>query len=347
MGDLLTKEDECTFLSYKEPLVQFLLDETNKFNGGNLIDQKDLQALVGDNPNDQDNCICNFVIDAYFDRIRKDSASRGIKAKAIECKKFDNSVAKTLASTLSFSILEQDAVIVPCNAAQHWTLLVVLPPSNEMFVLDNMATTNVKPTSLKVVHKIQQDIAQQSNNYDCGVYVCAYARSLLLQSPMPSDCRRFRLHILFELHRGTAQPFDVNSSPVVGEYYAMEYERKKQVTFYIGRAVGNSSTAPEPRLPQLKKVIQSGSSGSGHKFAILNYYYHYHKKGQREWLGIAPVRNFHREDEEGELSSEEDEPVYVELYMDKPLTSKEWLRNTTRKKHFQERLDKIIHRETW
>ena len=149
-------------------------------------------------------------------------------------------------------LLEQKFVLVHCNpgTTKHCTLLVLKPQEKEIFVLDSKATTQVKPSATCAIEKMwsimqeiepnldvndwsfsantAQDIPQQPNAYNCGAYVCAYARCLLLESSMLSDVPSFRKYIALELPQGTILPSNNSSSPQVGHYYAVEYQRNKK-----------------------------------------------------------------------------------------------------------------------
>ena len=158
-------------------------------------------------------------------------------------------------------LLEQDIVLVPLNpgVSKHWSLLVVKPKEKEMFVLDSLAASFVKPSTKNAILKMRdllqeidpkldpeewhfstntpQDIPQQSNSYDCGAFVCAYARCLLLKSSLPGDFTSFRKHMVLELHGSKIQGFDELPTPQEGKYYAIEYQKS---LFYIGRALQTS-----------------------------------------------------------------------------------------------------------
>ena len=82
-----------------------------------------------------------------------------------------------------------------------------------------------------------QDILQQSNSYDCGAFVCAYTRCLLLKSSLPGDFTSFRKQVVLELHSSKIQGFDELPTPQEGKYYATEYQKS---LFYIGRALQTS-----------------------------------------------------------------------------------------------------------
>lgn len=70
------------------------------------------------------------------------------------------------------------------------------------------------------------------------MFVCAYARNLALQSPVPcqTSVRSFRSVIILELHNKAMYDF-TEASPQVGLYYAVEYGK----SYYIGRALGSPS----------------------------------------------------------------------------------------------------------
>lgn len=201
VASLMSKEEVCVFPSYKEPLLQYLLEYTTKFSGGALINQEDLKALVGGNARDEDNYLSAFVIDAYLERLANDCTSAGTKAQSIATKIFQRSVHP------SFSVMNQDVVFVPLLsrgiASNHWTLLVVKPGDQEIIVLDSSAINQVKASAQKAVYQMcdlltkadpnldlgqwrfstnaGHQIPQQPNGYDCGAYVCAYARCLVLK----------------------------------------------------------------------------------------------------------------------------------------------------------------------
>jgi len=75
--------------------------------------------------------------------------------------------------------------------------------------LDSKAASFTKPSTINVVAKMWRilqeidnridanewlfatntlkDVRQQQNNYDCGVFLCFFARSMVLQSAVPSN----------------------------------------------------------------------------------------------------------------------------------------------------------------
>jgi hypothetical protein len=78
------------------------------------------------------------------------------------------------------------------------------------------------------------EIPQQENGYDCGVYVCLFARTLVLGSPMVSQktIPEIRKMMVLELHDQQLQPIPPKGI-CPGEYYAVHYVSN----FYIGRVV--------------------------------------------------------------------------------------------------------------
>ena len=123
-------------------------------------------------------------------------------------------------------LLQQEFVLVPCNPAQckHWFLMAILPKQHQILVLDSLAGTFIKPTAqgatLKMWNLLAEidssvvasdwsflsnkpsDIPQQSNDYDCGVFLCAYAKCLVVGCPIADDMVMFRKTMVLDLHQG-------------------------------------------------------------------------------------------------------------------------------------------------
>ena len=80
-----------------------------------------------------------------------------------------------------------------------------------------------------------KDVPQQQNNYDCGAFLSFSARSLVLQSAVPSSSvPAFRCHMILELHEQELSNFAV-SSIQTNQYYAVEYDK----SWYFGHALGS------------------------------------------------------------------------------------------------------------
>lgn len=159
------------------------------------------------------------------------------------------------------SLWHQDIVYVPCNSFQseHWFGLAVMPKKKQMVTLDSKAGDFVKPTIHDALLKMgsflveldetvdlsewsffsnrKQDVPQQANLSNCGVYTCLFARYLFSksQSMITAACGsipQFRKGMIIELHMQAILPSPPED--IVHErYYAVEYEKK----FYFGRAV--------------------------------------------------------------------------------------------------------------
>jgi len=132
----------------------------------------------------------------------------------------------------------------------------MLPKEKYVVVLDSKSGDFVKPAALKALAKMgsllkeldssldlgqwrfivnrKEDIPQQNNDYDCGVFTCMYARSLVGHSPLISlSCiSAYRKIMLLDLHLSILHPLPPNNIQPE-KYYAVEYEEN----YYIGRAL--------------------------------------------------------------------------------------------------------------
>ena len=104
------------------------------------------------------------------------------------------------------SLWQQDIIFVPCNSFQseHWFALAVMPKKKQVVSLDSKVRDFVKSTICDALLKMgsflveldesvdlsewaffsnrQQDVPQQANLSDCGVYTCLFARCLFSKS---------------------------------------------------------------------------------------------------------------------------------------------------------------------
>lgn len=271
----------CCFPEHRQPLLDCLLDGTVKVNGNNIVDVKDLEALLGGRTRDEDNYLNNFVIDWYLNTLAK-NVSAEFKVECIEWEKFEKGIGtgKPAATKKALkgkaSILAQDIVLVPCNpdGSKHWFLLLVLPVEKKIIVLDSLAGAFIKPTVERAIRKMwgllkqldatldvgqwsfscnsPKDVPQQENAFDCGVFLCLYARSLLLHSAMvsSSSIQSFRKQMILELHEQEVHDFD-GPGIVEGKYYAVEYHK----SYYFGRALKIQDSS----FIQFKFLHSSGS----------------------------------------------------------------------------------------
>lgn len=145
------------------------------------------------------------------------SSVSGLKIEVLSWEEFERGHGnKTTAAEVTKGkgpLLEQDMIFVPCNQySLDWYLLAVLPSKKCILVLDSKSGDFVKPTAFQSVKKMMsslvdvdntidvsqwevysskaKEIPQQHNDFDCGVFVCLYARCLagskmLTQSSIP------------------------------------------------------------------------------------------------------------------------------------------------------------------
>lgn len=258
----------CDFPECNRPLRSCLLNGTVKFQGDSVIDGGDIIGLLGGNSADEENYLSNFVVDSYLKLISMESSMKGLSTVSLKWERFEKNVGKECARDVlkrkdgKASFLEHDLILTPCNepGSKHWFLLVTKPKEKQMLVLDSLAGSFIKPSTARAMDKMwsvvkeldedvnewewsfhtntPRDIPQQQNGFDCGVFVCAYARNLALQSPVPcqTSVPSFRSVMLLELHNKAMYDF-TEASPQVGLYYAVEYGK----SYYIGRALGSPS----------------------------------------------------------------------------------------------------------
>ena len=138
------QETSCSFPKHKQPLLHYLLEGTAKLNDGSIIDETDLEALLGGHTLDEDNYLSNFIIEAYVSLLINNMSTKS-KVDVIEWEKFEKGIggSKPVKKVLKGKapLLAQDVVLVPCNADQseHWFLLLVLPKEKTIVALDSMA----------------------------------------------------------------------------------------------------------------------------------------------------------------------------------------------------------------
>ena len=214
--------------------VDNLIDGSVAFAGTKVIDSTDLVALRGGRPTSEENYLTNFVIESYLDLIAKQGTLQGSKVECIGWECFEKAVGRRPAKDVlarNAPLLQQDIVLVPCNTenSQHWFLLALLPKQFQILVLDSLAGNFIKPTAKRAITKMWMllneldattdashwnfiankptDLPQQQNDFDCGVYVCMYARCLALQHLIPDDIPSSRKIMILELHQGQLHPY--------------------------------------------------------------------------------------------------------------------------------------------
>lgn len=262
----LEKTEVCVFPVHNNAVLEAIVDGSVTFKGSQFVSTADLVGLKGGHPKDEANYLSNFVIDSYLKLVAETTT---LEVETLEWETFEKGVASRPAADVvkGKDLMKQDYVLVPCNpgTSRHWFLLVVIPKQKEIIVLDSLLQgSGVKPTHERAVCKMwslleelspslgkeikqwsffsgqQHEVPQQQNSFDCGVYVCMYARCLvgLSESVISSDSiPAFRSQMVLELDMKKC--VDRMQTPQEGEYYAVEHHK----LYYIGRVLEvNSNT---------------------------------------------------------------------------------------------------------
>ena len=266
-----------TLPPHKAPLIAAILDGQVNFKGKGIISHSDLNSLQGGHVRAEDNFLNNFVIDTYLEVLQAARAD-GLKVVVFSWEAFEKSAVKLLL-TGKGKLLEQDIILAPCNpvGSEHWFLLAVFPQEHLMAALDSKAGNFVKPTAeasfrkmwgllQKVDNSLDMnqwqfvankpgDLPQQANGWDCGVFVCLYARCLVTKGVMLSDQRSipdFRKHVIMELHSQallSASATNIEKD----NYYAVDYVDN----YYIGRALSASDSSNFTSFKFLHRIQQA------------------------------------------------------------------------------------------
>ena len=244
------------------PMIDCIATGRIVFGGSStLINTNDLKSLHGHGKTSEDKWVSNFVIDRYLELLKQ--ASANVQMEVITWEKFEKGVgavpAKQVLKGIN-NILNQDLLVIPCNidSSRHWFLLVVQPPLQRVMVFDSMPGSFIKPTVYKAIKKIAKllkevdgslkmeewsfyankpgEIPSQRNDFDCGVFTCMYARSLVSTSPMivpnSQSISDVRSYMILELHRNSLLPIPPNGLKV-DDYYAVDYVS----CYYFGRVI--------------------------------------------------------------------------------------------------------------
>lgn len=126
-------------------------------------------------------------------------------------------------------IFKFDVVIIPISSDAHWCLAVIYPKRREIKYFDSLGSCNadnetvltklanyIKSECLEQhggeldmsrwIKKTVQEIPRQQNGHDCGVFVCAYAESIVRNRPNFNFTQKhmpyFRNKIAYEIVTG-------------------------------------------------------------------------------------------------------------------------------------------------
>ena len=124
-------------------------------------------------------------------------------------------------------ITMKDMVLFPIHSGQHWTLVVVEPDKKVVQYLDSLTVSRGFSSAPRLVKafmerrhrekgeeveyrvKIREDIPQQTNGVDCGVFACQYAERITRKAWMEfqqRDMKEARKTMTMELLEGKLQP---------------------------------------------------------------------------------------------------------------------------------------------
>ncbi len=243
-------------LAHNNLFIEMIVRGDIAFGGNGLITEADLEALYGEGTSSESKWLSNFVIDAYLELVK--SSASGLKIEALSWEEFERGIGKKPAVEIAKGrpLLEHDIIFVPCNHnSLHWYLLVVFPSKKCILVIDSMSGDFVKPTAFQSVKKMMsflveidptidvdkwkfysskgKEIPQQHNDFDCGVFVCLYARCLAGSKMLTqSSISEFRKAMIMELHDQTLHPIPPRGI-LPGDYYAVDFVK----TYYFGRVL--------------------------------------------------------------------------------------------------------------
>ena len=234
---LFNRTIKFMFSHQLECYVNAVFDGSIKFQGASLITSEDLKALIGASSpkNSKDNWLSNFVIDEYLSLLKSECAKNATVIETLSWEVFEKGIGNVSANTIlkgSVELLPQDAVLVPCNdpKSEHWILLAVFPKTKLVMCLDSLASGVIKPTTYRAVLKMtslikelddrtdirqwrfavntKDDLKQQTNTYDCGIFTCLYACCLVNEGMMIDDpsIHSFKKLMLLDLYQRSLHP---------------------------------------------------------------------------------------------------------------------------------------------
>ena len=93
--------------------------------------------------------------------------------------------------------------------AGSFTKLTTENAISKMYRLLQQLDSSLKVNQWHFMTNTPMGIIQQGNNIDCGVFMCMFARCLLLQSPVPgsTSINNVRCRMIVELHEQELQSF--------------------------------------------------------------------------------------------------------------------------------------------
>ncbi|XP_043270475.1 sentrin-specific protease-like [Venturia canescens] len=189
------------------------------------VKEEDLQTLEGTRwLNDE-------IINSYFDLISKERTF-GQRVYAMSSFFFPrlhlNGYEAVRRWTKKINIFKYDKVLVPVHLGNHWCLAIINFENKTIIYYDSFKGKNpryletllqylIKEAGQKEEKPIikeewhlatKQDIPRQTNGYDCGVFVCMYARNEIFGGEMDftqNDMPQVRQRMMRELQAGNIE----------------------------------------------------------------------------------------------------------------------------------------------
>ena len=153
---------------------------------------------------DPENWLDGEVIDAYIHLMTKAVSNKVVKVLHLSTIFFQKLVGcgpkgeSVLREGIDRDVLNQDVLIAPIFHQNHWTLIIIDIVRRIIISLDslNLATTfgireySAFLSNLSMTHKKRPinwslwrlykptDMPRQTNSFDCGIYICTYAKML-------------------------------------------------------------------------------------------------------------------------------------------------------------------------
>ena len=171
-----------------------------------MIQNDDLNGLLGRGKKSRDKWLSNLIIDEYLRLIQVScAANNSLAVETLPRELFEKAVRLLPVHRLLKGrnpFLLQDVVLVLCKTpeSEHWIFSAALPKEKSVVVLDSMPSNHIKQTSLDAISKMcvllkkinssidldqwklilnKKDVPEQTNDYHCGVFTCLYARRLV------------------------------------------------------------------------------------------------------------------------------------------------------------------------
>lgn len=181
------------------------------------------------------------VIDTYMSLIVKMSTKKSVLALPCHVYSVLQSDKLTPSSKQSFikkttkdiNLLDKDLVLIPINKDNHWLLVILEPRERRILYYDSFYEERYTTTVIKNIGglinrnyttsrpsgwtvKMDEDGPRQTNNHDCGIFICHYAKTYVAGSPnkIPKGAlRMMRLKVMRELLDGCLLDFEDSSKP--------------------------------------------------------------------------------------------------------------------------------------